>query len=309
MADSPKLNDIKETSAAFTCVTPPELPGTFAEKFIKMLEDADLIVSASGGEVLQNLLGDMRPMPLTLTVQRLLLERLEKLPSKDEGGIDEREIWEQDQYDEIAIIANHLFEHLMEAESFGYAVGVAIKQCPELSGESHFEKIIVELVRAGLLLNPSDWKKYSEFGIIKSGPIRYADIQKAQFGANGGRGQLCLDTGILTRIIEHPSEKFSPFLRNLLQHNDVATLEENVYKYVWWRGPSGRTPAQARTALLEKGVSVISVSEMNMQEAANKCHELIRQMDEQLRAVGLKENWPWKGLYSFRDNVLELEHS
>ena len=237
-----------------------------------MLEEADLIVSVSGREVLKELFRNFPPVALTPTVQELVLERLARLPTNKPNKDAQNE---EETYRDIRYTTDDLFRQLMKAKSFEYAIEMATKQSPELLGKSDLYEIISELVRAGLLLN-SPAKERIPGLPIWSGPLYPNQIEDAQFGANGERGQVSLDTAIITRIIEYPSEKFSPFLRNLLQHNDVATLEGNIYEYIWSRRTilSGRTPALARAALLEKGVRVLPVSAMNMEEATIRCHEL-----------------------------------
>jgi len=133
-------------------------------------------------------------------------------------------------------------------------------------------------------------------------------IESAQSGANGDQGKISLNTGIITRIIQHPSEQFSPVLRNLLQRNDVATLEGNMYQYVRSRGRmlSGRALGANQTtalalvhaALLEKGVKVIPASDMIMKEATNQCHILLREKDSEMGLFPCGGNVPLKGLYS-----------
>jgi len=309
MACSPKLGHNQEVNQevkpAFRSMTSVELLGTFPDKFIQMLEEADLILSVNGREILKDILREIPPMPLTLTAQRLVLKRLEELPTNAPNEDEE------EQYREIRDTAHDLFLPLMEAKSFEYAVEVAIKQSPKLRN-SDLKHIIIELVRAGLLLN-SSVKSYIEDKpmVTESGPFSFCSsegIESAQFGANGERGQISLNTGIITCIIEHPSEQFSPFLRNLLQHNDVATFEGNIYEYVRSRRTIllGRAPganqttalALARGALLEKGVRVIPASEMIMKEATNQCHKLLKEKAWEVGLFRSGRNVPWKGVYS-----------
>ena len=272
MASTRNTDNTQKVKPAHRNVTSTELPTTFPDKFIEMLDEADLIVSVSGRKVLHQILREIPPVPLTLTVQDLVLERLEELPTNAPREDTQNE---EEQYRELRYTADELFQQLAKAQSFKYAAEVAAKQSPQLPGESDLYEIIFELVRAGLLLNSPAENPISDFPIW-SGPLYPADIENAHFGVNGQRGKISLDTGIITRIIEHPLEQFSPFLRKLLQHNDATTLEGNIYEYVWSRRTliSDRTPAQARAALLEKGVRVTPTSAMNMEKATTKCHEL-----------------------------------
>ncbi|RPB21809.1 hypothetical protein L211DRAFT_851261 [Terfezia boudieri ATCC MYA-4762] len=275
LAYSPKVDHGQEIKPAFRNVTSAELPKTFADKFIKMLKEAAVHVTLPGQKVLKEVLREIPPMALSLTAQGLVLEHLEELPTNMPKAEGENE---EDLYRKIRYIANDNFQKLLEVKSFEHAVGVAIKQSPELLGESDLYQIIFELVRAGLLWYSTSIKEMDMS--MSSGPLNDREIQSAQFGANGERGQISLSTGIITRIIECPKENFSPFLRNLLKHNDVATLEGNIYEYICSRRTilSGLTPAMARTTLLKKGVYVIPASAMNMEKATNRCHQLHKEM-------------------------------
>jgi len=304
MTCSPKPDHNQEFKPAYSNMTSVELPGTFPDKFIQMLEEADLIVSVSGREILNEILREIPPMPLTLTAQRLVLERLQELPTNAPNED------EDEQYREIRDTAHGLFLPLMEAKPFEYAVGVVIKQASKLR-DSDLKNIIIQLVRAGLLLN-SSVKSYMEDKpmVTETGPFSFGPpkgTESAQFGAEGERGQICLNTGIITRIIEHPSEQWSPFLRDLLQHNDVATLEGNIYEYVRSRGTilASRAPganqttvlALAHAALLEKGVRVIPASEIIMKEATNRCHGVVAHKVREVGLFRLKANVQWQGIY------------
>ncbi|KAF8444226.1 hypothetical protein BGX38DRAFT_1198732 [Terfezia claveryi] len=285
---SPKVSHGQEIKPAFGNVTSAEQPETFAGKFLQMLKEANVIVSVRGKEVLKEVLREVPPVALTLTAQGLVLEHLEELPT-NMPNVDGQN--EEDRYREIRYIASDLFQKLLEAKSFEHAVGVAMKQSPELLGESDLYQIIFELVRAHLLVYPTCKEVFLGFP-IGSGPINRNEIQDAQFGANGKRGRISINTGIIARIIECRKENFSPFLRNLLQHNDVATLEGNLYEYMWSRRTilSGLTPAMARTTLLEKGVDVIRESAVKVEKATNICYELHKEMASIMR--------PRKGLHN-----------
>jgi len=294
MSYSPKLGYMQEIKPAFKDVASAELPGTFPDKFVKTLEEADLIVSVSGREALREILWGIPPMPLTLTTQGLVLERLRRVNRGLPTNTEKKDA--QNGEEEIRHTANNFFLQLLETKSFEYAIGVAIKQSPGLLGGSYLYQIIIELVRAGLLLNTST-RSHIQHEPVGSGPLSSREIENAQFGANGERGQVSLNTGIITHIIEHPFGQFSPFLTSLLQHNDAATLEGNIYEYMWSRKTirSGRTPALARTTLLEKGVEVISASDMNMKGVADKCHELLAKKAGRMKLFSPKGE---EGVYS-----------
>ena len=117
MVCSPKLNHMQnhmqEIKPASRDMISSELPGTFSDRFIQMLEEADLIVSASGREILKGILREIPLMPLTLTAQELILGRLKELPTNAQKGVWQSE---EEQHDEIKGTADDLFLSLMEAK-------------------------------------------------------------------------------------------------------------------------------------------------------------------------------------------------
>ncbi|RPB21811.1 hypothetical protein L211DRAFT_851263 [Terfezia boudieri ATCC MYA-4762] len=210
--------------------------------------------------------------------QKLVLEHLRRVNNSING----------EKQKEKKTITGHYFLRLTKTEPFKYATWVALKQSPEPPGENYLYQIIFELVKAGLLMV----KPHILNEPIGTSPLSLKEIENSQFGANGERGKVSLNTGIITKIIERPMEKFSPFLTNLLQHNDVATLEGNIYEYVWSRRTlvSGWTPDLARSTLREKGVCVIPMSEENMKEATDKCHGLLMEKAVYMGCFDLKKD-------------------
>lgn len=273
-------------------------PGTFCDKFIQALEEAELIVSVNGREILKEILKEIPPTPLTLTAQTLVLERLKKLPIK---ARKETYLDEDEEYQKNESIATELCEPLL---TYKYGDDVANKQTSkELEDLNKVEvdllhQIILKLVNAGLLLNgESDTDRSTCYGDLEK-------IINCQFGDKRERGWISLDTGIITRIIEHPWEQLSPFLTNLLQNNDVATLEGNIYQYVWSKRttPSSWSPAQVREILLEKGVAVIPASHMNLQKATNRCQEVLQEM---AREKGL-DSVPGRNIYTVYHHLQKM---
>ncbi|KAF8444225.1 hypothetical protein BGX38DRAFT_1143762 [Terfezia claveryi] len=301
MTNSPELNRIQEIKPSFKNEFSAESPGTFCDKFIQALGEAELIVSVNGREILKDLLKDIPLMALTVTAQELLLKRLGKLPQKQRPeGIYyvEHTEWKNNNY-----ITGDLLLPLRETKSFEVSENSEEPEdLDDVEERDLLYEIILTLVEAGLLLN-SSVKSYTGNKVIASGTLDR--IIYARFGAKGERGRISLDTGIITRIIEDPSEKFCPYLREVLQNNDVATLEGNIYEYVWSRKTtlSGWTPARARAALLERGVTVIPASGMNLQKATNRCQEVLQKM---AKRKGLFDLVPGRNIYTVYHHLQKM---